>query len=188
MLETSLDLLGRFKSPSLQEEYILYCLEQRSKVSFATISVLISVWAIVETTICADRFQQGNGNEIEIVYAIQHIHTGSSFCIPKELNSVKLIFQYLSPNISQDDVATLHRLMQYVDLPEDCTSPNNYNYLANYLSVLVMSFNYQILTAIIYEPRLYLLWGCHLPTIVLLIYANATSLFMIVPLLIGFIT
>lgn len=234
MLETSLDLLGRFKNPSLQEEYILYCLDQRSKFSLFTIAFLIIIWAIVESSICVDAIQGGNykafdilslillaigliccfiltfpsyfpcNNRLHYSYcqvsliftlncffvlkAIKVIHYGSNFCIPEEFNSVKLIFQYLSPDISQDDVATLHRLMQYVDLPVDCPSENSYHVLANYFSILVMCFTYEILTAIIYEPRLYLLWGCHFPTIALLIYSNYTTIFMIVPLLLRFIT
>ncbi len=49
MPSTSLDWFGRFKNPSIQEEFVLHCIEQRSKYSFRAITVILLLWLIAQT-------------------------------------------------------------------------------------------------------------------------------------------
>ena len=51
-MPNSLDFLGRFKNPALQEEFILYCTQQRPKISFALITLVLLTWAISESILC----------------------------------------------------------------------------------------------------------------------------------------
>lgn len=44
----SLDYLGRFRNPSLQKEFVLYCIQQRSKFSVAIISLS---WCLTESIV-----------------------------------------------------------------------------------------------------------------------------------------
>ena len=48
---TSLNLFGSFKDPSLQHEFLLYCMKQRSKFTFAITTVLILSWSVVESIV-----------------------------------------------------------------------------------------------------------------------------------------
>eukprot|EP01040_Poterioochromonas_malhamensis_P006451 gene6451-6949_t len=69
MIETSLDVIGRFRNVELQNEYLRYCMGQRSKLSYPIITMMILAWAIAETIASTWLYKEGleahNREEIE---------------------------------------------------------------------------------------------------------------------------
>ncbi len=232
MANTSLDIFGRFIDQQLQEEFVLHCLDQRSKITLATMTFIILAWSSIETfTILQDENPTDDlifstisiiltiigfilvsvltfsplkfENQFFYSYcqtllliclnflfmnkAIRKILLGTNFCIPDAYNSTKLVLKYLSPEVSDADVETLHRILDYVHLPIACSPVNSYYYLANNTTIKIMSMTFQILTALISEPRLSLLWTCYLPTVGLILFMDYSSFFSLIPLLVGFI-
>ena len=72
MSDTSLDWFGRFKNPSIQEEYVLHCLQQRSKYSFRAITVILLLWLTAQTiysTWFSDTYR-GSEQTVNEIYGI----------------------------------------------------------------------------------------------------------------------
>lgn len=126
-------------------------------------------------------------NFLFMIKAIRRILIGTNFCIPEAYNSTKLVLKYLSSEVSDADVETLHRILGYVHLPSSCSPDNSYYYLANITTIKIMSMVFQILTAVISEPRLSLLWTCYLPTVGLILFMDYSSFFSLIPLVVGFV-
>ncbi len=232
MADTSLDRFGRFNDHQLQEEFLLYCLDQRSKFTLTIITFIILTWSLFETLmirnddsliaewiylstsfllafigfiLCSiltfspfpvkNRFFYSYCqalllvclNLLFMIKAIKRIQMGTHFCLPDAYNSTKLVLKYLSSDVSDADVETLHRILGYVQLPAACPPDNTYYSLTNRTAITVMVMTFQILTAVIYEPRIYLVWSCYLPTVGLVLFMGFYTFFSLVPLVVGFI-
>lgn len=232
MADTSLDRFGRFNDHQLQEEFLLYCLDQRSKFTLTIITFIILTWSVFETLmirnddnptveliycttslllsfvgfiLCSilifspfkskNRFFYSNCqalllvclNLLFMIKAIKKIHIGTYLCLPEAYNSKKLVLKYLSPDVSDVDVETFQRILGYVHLPVACPPDNSYYSLANRTAITIMVMTFQILTAVIYEPRIYLVWSCYLPTVGLVLFMDFYTFFSLIPLVVGFI-
>lgn len=122
-----------------------------------------------------------------ILKTIKHIHLGSPPCLPTQLNLQKLITDSLPSNIPLAQLEMIDNLLAIANLPPQCPPDNSIVSLISYEMILVMSFCPQILMAILFEPRLYLLLGCHLPTAGLVCYSIYSSYYALVPVSIAFI-
>ena len=217
-----LDWLGRFQDETLQNEFIIYCMEQRSKFSFGAMTAIVLSLLIIEGIASTWFNENANSNEstsnliygilslimsalglifcailcfslekwtnkisysyiqvllivsINIVFLIQTIkclHLGDTQCVPKQFK----------PLLSTDPNVTPL-------IPDDCPPNDSYLSIVNFNAILTIHFSYQILTAIIFEPRLYVLWLCHFPTSFLMFFSIYKSFYGLVPLLICFVT
>ncbi len=232
-MPNSLDFLGRFKNPALQDEFILYCTQQRPKISFGLITLVLLTWAISESILCTwfaeeepdekarqlifgwislilsfivlticillsfPIFQFQNRfiysylqvifiisiNSVFIVKAIKHISFGSTECNPPEYNVIKMVTAGLPANVSQSDLDTMYTILESSNFLPDCPSSESFWTLLSDQAVLLISLCPQLLMAIIYEPRLYILWGCNFPTAALILYSRYVSAFNLLPIL-----
>lgn len=234
--DTSLDVFGRFKNATLQEEFLLHCTQQRSKFSFVVITALILSWMVAETVASTSFYDQYSGSEqianefygticlalafvglilltilsfslinfknplmysylqvififcinlIFILKEVKYIHLPTPFCFPADFD--ELVSKKLMSSLSPEKFSTLESILLDANLPPVCPGKDSFLTLVNYQAVLVMLSTFQLLTSILYEPRLYLLFMCHIPTTAVMLYTNYYSVFTLFPLVVGFL-
>ncbi len=232
MINTSLDWFGRFKNPSIQEEFVLHCLEQRSKYSFRAITIILLLWLIAQTiysTWFSDTYS-GNDQVVNEIYGIiclaligiavalsgiismslfnfqnrliysylqaiylvlitfvfilkgiQFLHIPPPQCIPEELkDALEQMLTLLVPSTNQMAAETL---LQNAGLAPTCPSANSFSFLCSYTAVLIMLCIFEILTPILYEPRICLLVICDVSSGALILYTYYNSIYTLVPFL-----
>ncbi len=238
---SSLDLFGRFRNGELQTEYLLHCMQKRSKISFAIVAFLFLVWSFTETVafkLSNDNDSVGGWNSkvlglfaavsflltfLAIITLIilclsyftpnkyQHIYSYCqvSFIIMINLIYIVKIFRYIyvgTPNclqynltelitdnlpstisVSASDLDVLKHLVSLANLPPTCPSERSFLSNASYQVVVMMSFCPQLIMAILYEPRLYLILLFHLFTSAFVCYLIRSSLYWLLPMLLTFI-
>ena len=82
----------------------------------------------------------------------------------------------------------LQMFLQGANLPPSCPPVDSYPTLFNYQQFVVILCSFQMLSPILYEPRLYLLCIFHAITAGLMLYSNYYSIYTVVPLLTGSIS
>ncbi len=81
---TSLNWFGSFKDPSLQHEFLLYCMKQRSKFTFGITTVLILGWSVLESIVSIWLTDDYHGSEkvVNDIYGIiSLVCTGIAFLL-----------------------------------------------------------------------------------------------------------
>lgn len=236
------DLFGRFQDEKLQSEYVIYCLEQKWKYSFAIIVTLILTLAVIETVVgtwfneeltvegveirdveiygivslCLiaiagasgaalvwntfdDTNQSGRNlssfyqiifmlsfNLLFILKTIKQIHLQIPDCIPRQYSFMKSFHDHEFNSSSSSEFHQLALLSADSNIPPVCSS-HSLLALTSRPMVLMLSFTPHILMGIIYEPRLYLVLACQIPSAVLISYSIYDSLFSFPPILLSFI-
>eukprot|EP01040_Poterioochromonas_malhamensis_P012786 gene12786-14014_t len=221
---SSLDPFGRFRNGELQTEYLLHCMQKRSKISFAIVAFLFLVWSFTETLafkfsndsegvgnwnsrvlglfavvsflltfiaiitliiLCLSYFTPNKYqhiyaycqvsfiiiiNVLYIVKILRYIYIGTPNCL--QYNIPQLITDNLPSTVSPSDLDVLKHLLSIARLPPTCPSEKSFLSNASYQVVIMMSFCPQLIMAILYEPRLYLILTFHLLTSVLIFLKN----------------
>ncbi len=230
MTNTSLDWFGRFKNVSIQEEFVLYSIQQRSKFSFLVITILLLLWLIAASiylTWFSDAYS-GNDQVVNQIYGILCLvltgialilsviismslfnfqnHLIYSYLQTIYLLSITLVFllkgiQFLHiPPPRCDGLAsqttslfppTPHQVTQRLQsesAPAPCPPENNFSSLCTYQAVLIMLSIFQMLTPILFEPRVFLLVICDASTGALMLYTYYNSIYTLVPFLTTFLS
>ncbi len=226
-----LDYLGRFRNPSLQKDFVLYCLQQRSKFSVAIITFIILSWCFAESIVDSWYFSHDNDSDernhfiysmislilsaIALILCLllsssllnsQHLtcsYVQIFFIITMNLifivKTIKII-QFDDPNCIPSQYNVFHQIQKYAptqtdaynsllseDFPENCPSNHSLSSLVTDSALFLMSLCPLLLMIVIYEPRLYLVLGCNIPTITLILYSRYSSIYPFIPALIPFI-
>ncbi len=227
---TSLDWFGRFKNASIQEEFVLYSIEQRSKFSFLVITIILLLWLIgasIYSTWFSDTYS-GNDQVVNEIYGILCLAlTGISLILSVVVSMSlfnfknRLIYSYLQtayllsitcvfllkgiqflqipppacaasnqamPLFPPAPYQVAQRLMQSEDTAQACPSADNVSSLCSYQAVLIMLSIFQMLTPILFEPRVFLLVICDVSTGALMLYTYYNSIYTLVPFLTTFLS
>ncbi len=226
---TSLDWFGRFKNVSIQEEFVLYSIQQRSKFSFLVITILLLLWLIaasIYSTWFSDAYSE-NDQVVNQIYGILClVLTGIalilsvvvsmslfnfqnrliySYLQTAYLMSITLVFllkgiQFLHipprcaasnqgmPLFPPAPYEVAQRFLQSESAPAPCPPENNFSSLCTYQAVLIMLSIFQMLTPILFEPRVFLLVICDASTGTLMLYTYYNSIYTLVPFLTTFLS
>ncbi len=210
MFETSLDCLGQFSNETLHEEYIIYWTNKRSRFSFVVATVLVLSWAIVETIGTTWYYNNFNVNEerVNVFYAVfslilWSISLGLCTILFFSLLNFKnpFIYSYLQlVVILSMNIIFILKAIRHIHLGSPCSPnitslspdtdcPTNETFLSliNYRSVFTMCYSFQVLSAILYELRLYIVLGCHIITSAALLYSANSAIVTNLPAIIGFL-
>lgn len=123
-------------------------------------------------------------NAVFLVKMIKEIDIGTTECVPRQV--VTLFRNSLPANLPSNQQILLNHLIQTLKL-YPCPPDDSFFSIVSYEKILVMSFCPQLLMAVIYEPRLYLVLACHITTGAFMLYSIYTSFFSILQVLIVFL-
>lgn len=235
MFET--DWLGRFLNTNLREDYISYCLGQKSRFSFLIVVFMICSWSVVEsvatilyyhesldqTSIIPELLSfllvvvvciltpllwryseaQRKDNSYRLESSAQTISTHSNIQIILIIAVNSLLLIKLIKNISlgtlnclpADVVNKLSKahpaflpantsLSSYIshdDSIPNCPDKDSFLSLVAYDMVLAMCYCPLLLMAILYEPRLYVIFPCLVVLGGFMLYSSSLSIYSLSP-------
>ncbi len=208
--EISIDFLGRFRNKALSEEFIIFWTIKRSRFSFAAATILVFSWTIVETIGTTWIYSNLHGDDqvANVFYGVSSLFLSIislSICaiLFFSLFNFKNIFIYSYLQlvlIFSMNLIFILKAIKHVQLgspcspyitsePSEnhCTNEETFLYMFNYRSVFTMCYSFQLLTAILYEPRLYIVLGCQITTSAVLLYSTYTTLATNLPAIAGFL-
>jgi hypothetical protein len=224
------DYLGRFLCPVLQNEFILYCMEQKSSLHSAAIGILLTTWAFAESlasisfhtndsvefpfdvltlifigfswVLGVKLFNQNfwnhqsrrtlNHSYLQVAFIIclnmviilkvaRQIATGDCPCIPAQLKK-KFAHHFVqtSSSTNAEPPPLSPSNSPYPSIPE-CPDASSYLNILSFQMKVVMSSSPLLITALLYEPRLYVVLGCNCVMWGLIIYNLSFNYYNLLP-------
>ncbi len=125
-------------------------------------------------------------NFLFILKTIKQIHLQIPDCLPKQFDFMKSFHDREFNSSFSSEFNQLPLYLVDLNIPPLCSS-NSLLALTSRPMVLMLSFTPHILMGIIYEPRLYLVLACQIPSAVLISYSIYDSLFSFPPVLLSFV-
>lgn len=106
-------------------------------------------------------------------------------CIPDNLDLLPVLTERLLPLTNSTNASNFTETLQTTVHSMTCISSKNYSRISSIQTILLMSICPQLLIAILYEPRIYLVLACHLTSTILLVVATTSSLYVTLPLILS---
>eukprot|EP01040_Poterioochromonas_malhamensis_P001672 gene1672-1770_t len=124
-------------------------------------------------------------NLVFIVKMIKQIIKGKDEeCTP---NIMQIVGDAMPTNLAATNLPLLENILASANLQPTCPSSNSFFSVVTFDKLLVMCFCPQLILAIIYEPRLFLVLGCHFTAGSLLLASVDSSIYSVLPILIAFL-
>lgn len=124
-------------------------------------------------------------NLVFIVKMIKQIIKGKDEeCTP---NIMQIVGDAMPTNLAATNLPLLENILASANLQPTCPSSNSFFSVVTFDKLLVMCFCPQLILAIIYEPRLFLVFGCHFTAGSLLLASVDSSIYSVLPILIAFL-
>ncbi len=117
---------------------------------------------------------------LKIILRIEDNHV----CIPERLHLLHRIERNLDQFTSPHIINSIHNTVQ----PITCPPEDNFVSRSCIGTILLMNICPQLLIAILYEPRIYLVLVCHFIATVLLIIVSLNTVYLVLPLLVASLT